>query len=234
MKKSIKWLFLALPMTVASHHAAADWSATITAASDYTFNGVSQTGEEPTIQASIDKALENGVYFGSWASNVDFGEGTRTELDFYVGRFTELDSGWGLDYGIAYYTYHGADHSDEYNYPEAYMKFSNTNKLGQTELNFWYSWDYFGTEAGHAIVMVAHTYEFAEGHALKATFDVSNSTDLNKWAWDGQESSYRHYRFGYQTEVNGFNMELAFEKTSLEWETADPRFVLSFSKTIDL
>ena len=61
--------------------AQADWASTVTVASDYMFNGVSQTGNDPALQASLDYAANQGIYLGAWTSNVDFGGETEQELD---------------------------------------------------------------------------------------------------------------------------------------------------------
>ncbi|MBE0368377.1 TorF family putative porin [Pseudoalteromonas sp. MMG013] len=225
-------LFTALAL--ASTNAMADWSTTVTGASDYTFNGVSQTQDDPAIQGSLDYGFDSGVYAGSWASNVDFADDTNLEWDFYVGKFITLNESWSMDYGIAYYSYHGDTNSSDGNYPEVYSKFGFTNELGQTEFNFWYSWDYFGTGAGHTIAMIAHSVEVAEGHTLRASFDVSNSLDGDKYMWDAGDKSYYHYRLAYQTSVEGFNLELAAENTSLDYNTADERIVFSVSRTFSL
>ena len=129
---------LAIPTT-----AMAGLSSTVNLTSDYTFNGVSQTDNGPALQASLDYGFDSGWYVGSWASNVDFGDGDDTwlEWDFYAGKYFELTDRVSLDVGIAYYTYHGDSFSDDYKYPEAYTKFGYASSLGQTELNFWYSWD---------------------------------------------------------------------------------------------
>ncbi|MDK2595280.1 TorF family putative porin [Pseudoalteromonas obscura] len=222
-----------LPLLLCSNLAMADWSTTVTAASDYTFNGVSQTQNDPAIQGSLDKAFDNGVYAGSWASNVDFGD-TDIEWDFYVGKFVELNTLWSADFGIAYYTYHGASESNDGNYPEAYAKFGYDNALGNTEFNFWYSWDYFGSGAGHTIAMIAHTVEVAPNHAIRASFDVSNSLDGEKWLWKESDKSYYHYRLAYQTSVNKFNLEIAAENTSLDIDTADERVVVSVSRSFSM
>ncbi|WP_371373423.1 TorF family putative porin [Thalassotalea aquiviva] len=234
MKSLTKKFILSLPLIFATQSALADWSTTVTAASDYTFNGVSQTDNSPAIQASLDKALSDGVYLGTWASNVDFGGKTNTEWDFYLGQYKQLNDKVSVDYGIAYYTYHGDNASSDGNYPEVYTNFSYANALGHTELNFWYSWDYFGTGAGHMVSMLAHTVKLAPNHALRASFDVSNSFDGDKWRWDGDNSSYHHYRLAYQTSYAGFNLELAAENTNLDWDTADERVVLSVSRTFSL
>ena len=224
-----------LPLALLSTSAMADLSTTVTLASDYTFNGVSQTQNDPAIQGSLDYAFaDSGMYVGTWASNVDFGEGTDIEWDAYFGNYVELNSALSVDYGIAYYSYHGEGHSSDGNYPEAYTKFGYASSLGQTELNFWYSWDYFGSGAGHVISMLAHTFEIAPNHAIRASFDISNSLDGDKYTWDGSDKSYNHYRIAYQTSFAGFDFELAGENTSLDWDTADERIVASISRSFDL
>lgn len=213
----------------------ADLSVTITGASDYSFNGVSQTQNDPALQGSLDYSFDDsGMYVGTWASNVDFGDGTDVEWDAYFGKYAQLNEAVSLDYGIAYYSYHGQSNSSDGNYPEIYTKFAYASELGQTELNFWYSWDYFGTGAGHVISMIAHTIELAPNHALRASFDISNSLDGDKYAWDTDGKSYSHYRLAYQTSLAGFDIEVAGENTSLDIDTADERIVFSIARTFSL
>ena len=234
MKKSLLALTTAGFMAV-SGAANADWSATVNLASDYTFNGVSQTSNDPALQASLDYSGDNGFYAGTWASNVDFGGGddTDTEWDFYIGKYYQLDEKFSLDLGIAYYSYHGASYSDDYNYPEAYAKFGYASDAGQTEMNFWYSWDYFGVDVDHYIAMVAHTFTLAKGHDIRISFDRSLSDDENKWAWDG-DNGYNHYRLEYMTSYKGFDFNLAWEDTDMDIDVADSRVVFSVSRTFSL
>ncbi|UUO24952.1 hypothetical protein FGD67_18350 [Colwellia sp. M166] len=234
MKKSIIALATSCLLTVSSA-ALADLSATVSVTSDYTFNGVSQTGNDPALQASLDYSAANGFYVGTWASNVDFGNGddTNLEWDAYVGKYFQLNEKVGLDAGIAYYTYHGDSASDSYNYPETYAKFAYNSSVGDTELNFWYSWDYFGLDVGHYIAMVAHTIEIAPGHSIKASFDRSTSNDENKWAWN-ENDTYNHICLEYITSYEGFALNLAVEDTSMNIDTADTRVVFTVSRTFDL
>jgi uncharacterized protein (TIGR02001 family) len=222
-------------LLAASSSALAEVSATVNLTSDYTFNGVSQTNNNPALQASLDYAGDDGFYTGAWASTIDFGSGEDSNLEFdvYAGKYFQLDDKIGLDAGIAYYTYHGDSISDTYNYPEAYAKFGYNSDLGDTELNFWYSWDYFGFDVGHYIAMVAHTIEVAPGHNVRVSFDRSTSQDENRWSWDGG-SSYNHYRVEYMTSYKGFDFNAALEDTDMGWDTADTRVVLSVSRTFGL
>ena len=232
MKQQVKFI-LAGTTLLASQAAFANWSSTVTLASDYSFNGVSYTDEDPALQASLDYAADSGWYAGAWTSNVDFGDGggIDQELDFYAGYWTQLNDAWSLDYGIAYYTYLGTTNADESNYPEAWVKFNYTSDFGVTEFNSWYSWDYFGLGGGHVIGMVAHTFTIAENHAIRISADTSNSLDGDKWIWDVNDKSYQHVRAAYQTSFKGFNFEVAAEDTTLDYDTGDFRVVASVSRT---
>lgn len=215
-----------------STSAVANVSSTVKVVSDYTFNGVSQTDSNPALQASLDYAADNGFYAGTWASSLDFGnaDDTNIEWDAYVGKYFQINDQWSVDTGIAYYTYHGESFSDDYNYPEAYAKFGYNSSLGDTEFNFWYSWDYFGLDVNHYIAMVAHTFEVTEGHNIRVSFDRSTSEDEQKWAWD-EGKSYNHIRVAYTTSYNGFDFDLSLEDTSMDTDNADTRIVLGIART---
>ena len=221
--------------------ASAELSTTVGLVSDYTFNGVSQTGGDPALQASLDYGI-NDFYVGTWASNVDFGdnEDTNIEWDFYAGNYFQLSQAVSIDAGIAYYTYHGQDNevdrtaSDDYAYPEVYAKGGFASALGQTELNLWYSWDYFGLGGGHTVAMLAQSYDVAEGHTLRLSIDQSVSQDESKWQWDGTDS-YVHYRLEYLTSYEGFDFVVAAEDTTqTDVKAADARIVAGVSYTFGL
>ena len=68
-----------------------------TLASDYRTRGISQTQNDPAIQAAATLQHSSGLYLGVWSSNVDFGYGlkTRQELDYYAGWY--WDQGYAPD-----------------------------------------------------------------------------------------------------------------------------------------
>jgi len=233
MKKTL--IAIAATSLLLTSAAQADLSSTVKLTSDYTFNGVSQTDNGPALQASLDYT-KGDFYAGTWASNLDFGstDDTNLEWDAYVGNYWQLNKVVGLDAGVAYYTYHGDDASSGYKYGEAYTKFNFATDLGKSELNLWYAWDYFGTDAGHYIVMAAHTFTVSEGHDVRVSVDRSTSNDTVKWSWGNGDKSYNHYRIEYMTSWKGLDINLAAEDTSMDWDTADSRVVLSISKTFSL
>lgn len=214
----------------------AELSSTVGIVSDYTFNGVSQTDNSPALQASLDYDATD-FYVGTWASNVDFGEDDDTvlEVDVYLGKYFEVTPAVGIDVGLSYYTYHGdSDNDDDYvsmdsAYAEAYGLFGFASGLGQTEVNFWYAWDYAGESNDHVVTMLAHSYDVAEGHTLRLSIDQSMYMDSDVKGW-GDESSYVHYRLAYQTSYEGFDFEVAAEDTSIDdVDTADARIVAGVS-----
>lgn len=208
---------------------------------------MSQTDNGPALQLGLDYAMDNDVYVGTWASNVDFGDDTFAELDVYLGKYFQVSQAASIDTGIAYYTYHGQVNkaesapgeddalaaSSDGNYAEVYGKFGLESEFGFSEFNLWYAWDYFGGGDEHAIAMIAHSYEVAEGHTLRLSVDQSMYLD-DDVKWDGKKSYYTHYRLGYETSYEGFDFELAVEDTSIaDDNTADLRFVAGVSHTYE-
>ena len=94
---------------------------------------MTQTSEEPAISGGFDIAGESGLYFGTWASNVEFGDGAALELDWYAGYANELDNGLSYDIGYLAFTYPGEDSLDfeEIYFGLGYSYFGLTYSSGQ-------------------------------------------------------------------------------------------------------
>lgn len=68
-------LFAGLALTtVGAQVAHAEVSTDVALTSDYVWRGVSQTDQNPALQAGAEYAQAIGVYVGVWGSNVDFAE----------------------------------------------------------------------------------------------------------------------------------------------------------------
>jgi len=239
MQKTLTSVAMSCCLLSMLHTAQAGVSLTNTVVSDYTLNGISQTQEDPALQVSLDWAGDNGLYIGAWTSNVDFGPAykTSTEIDYYIGNYWQLNEKMGLDAGIAYYTYHGASESDDFNYPEAYAKFGFNSSLGDSELNFFYTNDYLGYKSRGYNVAVAHKFQIAEGHNIRLSYDRSISPDVDKFAWGGSdEKFFDHFRVEYITSWKDLDITLAAEDTNHnldDFYNADSRILLSVGKTFD-
>ncbi len=80
------------------------FSANIGVTSDYLWRGISQTDGKPAVSGGLDYEMANGLYLGTWVSNVDFGDETSYELDGYFGFAGEVSS-ISYDLGYIYYAY---------------------------------------------------------------------------------------------------------------------------------
>jgi len=119
----------AVGLLAAAANGQAAVSSTWTFASDYDFRGITQTAQEPALQASLDFTTDNGWYVGGWASNVDFcASGVACvdadyEIDLYTGFTGAIgEGGPAWDAGLVYYTYE----KSVYNYPEIYASLSKS------------------------------------------------------------------------------------------------------------
>ena len=90
----------------------AEFESNVAIANDYVWRGMTQTSEEPAISGGFDIAGESGLYFGTWASNVEFGDEAALELDWYAGYANELENGLSYDIGYLAFTYPGEDSLD--------------------------------------------------------------------------------------------------------------------------
>lgn len=127
-------------LLLAAAAAQADWSATLTYASEYELTGISQSASRPVLQAGVNYAHPSGWYAGTWASSgIDFGCcGASLEVDYYLGYFLALDSGLAWDISLNEYTYPG---SEGLGYREAALAMS----LAAFEARLAWSDDFLGT-----------------------------------------------------------------------------------------
>ncbi|MCF2827194.1 MULTISPECIES: TorF family putative porin [unclassified Pseudoalteromonas] len=219
------WL---LPLLFTPLFVNAATSSTVTLASDYLFNGVSQTKEDEALQVSLDWFGKSGWYAGGWVSQVDFGDGTDVEGDLYGGYKFTLTEKLKLDVGLSQYTYHGDDVSSDYNYAEAFAKFN----YGQTNLDFWYAWDYFGTGAAHGIVMLTHSIPITDRWLLTLGVDHSMSFDSDKYEWESGDDDYTHWHLTGTYSISTWSFSLGYESNDID-SYADSTFVASISKTFN-
>ena len=79
----------------------------INLATDYRTRGISQTQNDPALQAGLTLAHSSGLYLGAWSSNVDYGGGlkTRQEVDYYGGWLWQATEDVSLDLGYIKYAY---------------------------------------------------------------------------------------------------------------------------------
>lgn len=208
MKNSKSLIILALMcLGVNSSHASV--SANVALTTDYVWRGVSQNQEDPALQGGFDYSHDSGFYVGVWGSNVSFG-GATTELDFYAGWSTELDSGLGIDLGYLKYSYHGSAIAGNNDFQEGYIGLSHSGFSGT------YS---FGDEFDDHWEL-GYEYNFKK-IGLSVTY--------------ADYDAYQYYRLGLSGEVESLGWALDFWSTDddgdrLFGNDGDSRLVFTLSK----
>lgn len=223
-------LFLALT-AFAGSASAGSMSSTITLASDYLFDGVSQTQGDgdskfnPALQVSLDYEWDNGFYLGVWGSNVDFGDEDEAdvEIDWYGGYYREYESGWAWNVGFANYAYLGVP-GEGYDYLE--WTVGVTLPVG-TEVSLWVSKDddVFNGEAYR--VKGKHSIDLGNDYSLDLEATYTDKKDLDE--------DYFHGQLGVSRPLGPFTAYLGYSDTDINDDpVAEGRFLFTLSTTVDL
>jgi len=78
-------------------------SGNFTLGSDYIWRGVSQKGG--TAMSAGIEVEQNGWYTGAWASQVDYGDNSDYEYDFYTGYSYDINDELAIDVGVIQYNF---------------------------------------------------------------------------------------------------------------------------------
>ncbi|TYT26359.1 hypothetical protein FZO89_08845 [Luteimonas viscosa] len=215
-----------------SGNAAAEVSGSVTVVSDYLFRGITQTNEEPALQAGVTWSHESGFYVGGWGSSIswlsdaDPDVSSQVELDGffgYAGSFGESD--FGYDVGANYYWYPG-------DYPAGFtdadtleLYFGVSYKF--LSAKYWYSvTDLFGIpdSDGSTNLDVSGKFEFGEGWSTTAAVG-------KQWIKGvGGTANYAFWKVGVDKSFDsGFGVGVSYNDNDLIGP--DETFVLSLSKS---
>jgi uncharacterized protein (TIGR02001 family) len=191
----------------------------LTAASDYVFRGVSQSDEEPALQAGLDYAHASGFFAGVFAATIDYPETSfradpgQIELDAYAGyrRGAGRDFAWN----VALFDYEFPDsEANDTNYQELAfdLYYRDTARFGAT-----YSDD---ARSGGAS---AWTAELELRRPFGQHFQVSGS--LGRYTFARSDwKDYLYWDFGASATAGAWTFDLRYYDTSDEAETlAGPR-----------
>ncbi len=203
-----------------------EWSGNVTLTSDYVFRGVTQTDGAPMVQGGFDWASDS-FYVGTWASGVDFGDGTSTEIDIYAG-WTPSVGQFDFDFGAIYYIYPDAPDDPEQNFVEVYAGSSTTlGEFLEVGGSVAYSPDFY-LETGEAFYFQATAgIPLGEYFGLDASLGYSEFTDDD----DCPDCSYGDYSIGLTTSYEGFDFDLRYIDT-YDLDGNDESFVISVSRSL--
>ncbi len=156
---------------------AAEFTASVSAGSDYIFRSETQTNHRPALQASLEYDAPAGWYAGLFGSNVSWIRDARpagatvrntVEIDAWGGYRRALDAGFSWDLGIYHYAYPGTYPDHGYTLPdtsEAYAQLA----WGGLSLRYWYAfsdWFALADSAGSGYAELNESYRFADAWLL--------------------------------------------------------------------
>ncbi len=194
-----------------------EFSGNIAFTSDYVFRGISQTDEGFAVQGGFD--FTNGIFYaGTWASNVDFGDGTSAELDLYGGLSSEFGNGVTWDVGVVRYIYTNSD--NDLDLTEIYGGLGFESESGVSVGGYLY-WDpdnqslYLEGSGGFAV------NEVVSVDATLGTFEPDEGEGFLNWSIGGT----------FTTDF--FDIDLRYHDSDLDGEElAEERIVLTLSRAL--
>jgi uncharacterized protein (TIGR02001 family) len=208
---------LALAAAVAAH--AGEIHGYATAGTDYVFRGISQSNEEPSVQAGLDYALPGGFFAGLFVAGIGYPDtGYRPdpghfELDAYVGYSHSAGRDFAWDVALIHYDYPDSE-ADDTSYQELgfNLHYRDVARFGITSSD--------DARSGGAS---GWTAELELRHALGSQFLVSGT--LGQYAFSRSDwRDYRYWDLGVSATRGAWTFDLRGFGTSAEAESiAGPR-----------
>lgn len=228
IKKSLLVAGLTASATLAQ---AFEVAGNVTLATDYVFRGVSQTNEKGAIQGGFDVGFENGVYAGTWASNVDFGDEVTTEMDYYVGYAFDVAEGVTLDLSYIYFLYAGQESALNYS------EFVAAISVADFGFSLVYSPDYFGSDESAIVYNADYSFGVSESTSLDFHIGYTDTDNAAFGTTDPNFDSYMDYSVGVSHAVAGVTLGLAYVGTDADdddefGEIAEGRALFTISKDL--
>jgi len=214
MSKFVKAAGAALLMGLyggAAAQAEGEFSGNVAITSDYVWRGVTQSAGDFAIQGGFD--YSNGMFYaGTWASNVDFGDATDTNIEW--------------DVGVIYYAYPDSSDTD-LDFTEIYgaLSYGLTEQLGV---------------GGSVNYDPDNQNTFIEANAAFAANDFfSIDGQVGNYSFDGGDD-YTMFALGATTSFEGFDLDLRFWSndiattglTPADADLLDDRFVITLSRSM--
>lgn len=102
---------IVVAVSVRAEESAWSHTANIAFTSQWVDRGLTQTNAHATPQGGIRFDHGGGFYADTWATGVDFGDGTDAEVDLGLGYARTLENGFSYDLSFYYYVFPGAPKS---------------------------------------------------------------------------------------------------------------------------
>ena len=141
-------------------------SASVAALSDYRFRGISQSDNNPALQATLAFDHTTGLFASAFASSVDFGgvSDANVETVLAAGYAARLHPDLSWEAGIVYYRYPGSRAARETDYTEGFAGVTWRN----VNARFYVTPHYFGGGRSALYAELNATFALSERLAVTA------------------------------------------------------------------
>ncbi len=197
-------------------------SGSVTVTSNYMFRGVTQSSNDPALQAGVTVAHSGGFYAGFWGSSIDFGDGeSELELDPFIGYSGSLGENTTFDLNVTYYGYPGTPGSWDYEFVEFIAGIEHDFGPAAIGVSVAYSPDFFGG-TGDAF-WLGGSLSVPLGEWLSASGNLG-------YQWVDEDyggTDYLHYDIGLSASYQNITFDLRYIGTDIS--SADEEVVFSIT-----
>ncbi|MDJ0711676.1 MAG: TorF family putative porin [Woeseiaceae bacterium] len=209
-----------------------EFSAELTATTDYLFRGVSQSMSAAALQGGVYIDNTSGWYLSAWGSSIDFvdsaspDDGARFELDLVAGYRRAISDSVGLSLDVNAYLYPSTRPGVDLDYLE-WLTSIDVNERHRFTVGF--SNDVFNSGADGWYYFASTSFDLPRD----LTLDVAAGLyDLD----DAYDASYSHGEVGIAGAVSSVDWRLSYSMTSgddtelFDASTVGSRTVLTLSR----
>lgn len=163
---------------------------TLSLTSDYILHGISQTNNQAALQLGIEKSSNSGAYIGVWASNVDFAEQTKIEVNYYLGKQWPINNSTSIDIGATQVQYLNQDLKKLTHHSEVYISliYNNNSQYKLVCSNDFEGFNPVGGIKGKHC-MALFSYQF---FPVENSFNVEFEADYSR-SFDQQNIDNQYY-----------------------------------------
>ena len=186
----------------------------LTAGTDYVFRGISQSNEDPSVQAGLDYAHAGGFFAGLFVAGIDYpvtpfrADPGDVELDAYAGFGRPAGRDFAWDVALIHYQFPDSEADDD-DYQELGL---NLHYRDVARIGFTVSGD------ARTRGSTAWTAELELRRPLGGRFQVSGT--LGHYAFDGSDwRDYQYWDLGVSATAGPVTFDLRYFDTSSEAET---------------
>lgn len=207
------------------------FSASISAVTDYSFAGISQTNRQPAIQpsfhyrtGSFTDQFDLWAYVGLWGSNIAFpSSGPGIEIDFMSGlKARALEKRLSVELGYVRYTYPGSPAELQYDYGDFIATLGWDFDFLQVNGRIRYSPNSFGNSGAAwnkriQASMPLPLLRFDENFSFKVYGTLGNQWVDNFLNYGIPSSDYWYWQTGLVMSAYGLDFTVAYTDTSIDY-----------------